>query len=454
MNRLPIRARLTAVFAAAMVIVLAGAALFVYQKLRQEFTETVNTGLLARADAVAEVTRQGQRLGDPGPGFESQEDFVQVLAADGRVLDGIGSVRGPVLRPDELRRAGRRPIVVERRITGMEGGTTRVRARPVSGEPGGSVVVIGRSLADRDEVLEVLVKSFALGGPVAVVLASLIGYGLAATGLGPIEAMRRRAAEVSLSGKQEHLPLPAAHDEVRRLGETLNHMLDRMRQSFERERRFVGDASHELRTPIAILKTELESALRTGDYGVGVRESLVAAVEEADRLAHLAEDLLVLARATEGGLPVRPEQMEGRAVLDGVRDRFADRAAQHHRRIDVDAPADAPVFADPLRLRQALSNLLDNALRHGSGNIVLAARPADGGVEIEVGDEGPGFPAALAERAFERFARGDEARSRGGAGLGLAIVRSIAEAHGGTATIVSGPGSRVRLSLPGPPDGR
>ncbi len=123
-------------------------------------------------------------------------------------------------------------------------------------------------------------------------LASIVGYVLAAAGLAPVEAMRRRAREVSLTRDDEWLPLPAARDEVRRLAETLNEMLDRLRRSFARERRFVADASHELRTPVAVLKTELEGALRTGDYGPEVREALVAAIEECDHLAALAEDLL------------------------------------------------------------------------------------------------------------------------------------------------------------------
>ena len=157
-------------------------------------------------------------------------------------------------------------------------------------------MVVGQSLDDRDETLAGLVASFAIGGPIAVLLASLLGYALAAAGLRPVEAMRRRAAEVSLERDGERLPLPAAHDEIRRLGETLNEMLDRLRGSLERERRFVADASHELRTPVAVIKTELEGALRAGGHDPRVREALVAAVEECDHLAQLAEDLLVLAR--------------------------------------------------------------------------------------------------------------------------------------------------------------
>ena len=303
---------------------------------------------------------------------------------------------------------------------------------------------------DRDDVLAGLITTFAVGSPVAVLVASALGYVLAGVALRPVEAMRARAAEVSLAPGDERLPLPAARDEIRRLGETLNGMLDRLSRAFERERRFVADASHELRTPVAVIKTELEGALRAGDHAPEVRAALVAAVEECDHLAQLADDLLVIARSSEGRLPVRPEPIPVEELLDGVRARFADRARERGRAIRVATQVER-VTADPLRLRQALGNLVDNALRHGAGEVTVAARDGgDGSVVLEVSDEGPGFAPDIAGRAFERFTRGDAARTRGGTGLGLAIVRAIAEAHGGTASI---DGASVQLWLP-PSQGR
>jgi two-component system, OmpR family, sensor kinase len=181
-----------------------------------------------------------------------------------------------------------------------------------------------------------------------------------------------------------------------------------------------------------------------------VREALVAAIEECDRLAQLAEDLLVVARSAEGELPVRPESLRARELLEDVRERFADRAGQRNRSIRVEAEDGLRLSGDPLRVRQALGNLVDNALRHGDGEIVLRSRRASTGVELEVSDTGPGFEPAIADRAFERFARGDQARTRGGTGLGMAIVRAVAEAHGGRAEIVpGGNGATVRIWLPG-----
>jgi signal transduction histidine kinase len=268
-------------------------------------------------------------------------------------------------------------------------------------------------------------------------------------GFRPVEAMRQRAERISLSREGERLPLPAAQDEVRRLGETLNEMLARLEASLERERRFVADASHELRTPIAVLKTELETLLRVA--GPEARESLTAALEEADHLGHLAEDLLLLARAADGRLPVQRENVPIGDLLERTQQRFADRARQQGREIRIDVPSDIAASVDPLRIRQALGNLVDNALRYGTGDIHLRARQEHEAIEIDVGDEGPGFPPDFAPQAFERFAREEGGTpTRSGAGLGLAIVRAIAEAHGGNATIVRAPsrGATVRLRIP------
>jgi two-component system, OmpR family, sensor kinase len=319
---------------------------------------------------------------------------------------------------------------------------------------GDEVIVVGQSLDDRDETLAALAGAFALGAPAAAIVVALLGYALAAAGLRPVERIRRRAEEVSLEGEAEPLPLPAARDEIRRLGETLNAMLDRLRGSYARERRFVADASHELRTPVAVIKAELEAALRRAPADPDLREALTAAVEECDRLAQLAEDLLVLARSGDGALAVRPEPLDAAELLERIRTRFSARARERGRELRVDAEPDLVVRADELRLSQALGNLVDNALRHGAGAITLSARRVGADDVLEVADEGAGPPSELRPRAFERFARGDEARTRGGAGLGLAIVRAVAEAHGGTAELGAGSAVRLRLPSQGDPSSR
>jgi two-component system, OmpR family, sensor kinase len=442
---------MTGAFALAMVLVLVAAASFVYLRQRADLDDTIDSALRSRSDDVAALIRQsGKRLAeDNGRRLaESDEAFVQILTPGGRLVDGTTGAHAPVLRPEEARRASRSAMVFERRVAAIDG-PARMLARPVSEGQQSLVVVTGTQIEDRHDALSDLLKSFLIGGPIAVLLASAMGYLLANAGFAPVEAMRQRAKRISLTRDGERLPLPEARDEIYRLGETLNEMLGRLEASLERERRFVADAGHELRTPVAVAKTELEAALRTKN-DAKVRLSLVAALEEMDHLAQLAEDLLLIARAGDGPLPVKREDVEIAELIERTQQRFGDRAREQGREIHVEAPAGMRASVDALRIRQALGNLVDNALRYGAGDVRLSARQARDAAEIDVSDEGPGFPAGFAPRAFERFARGAGGRTRGGAGLGLAIVRAIAEAHGGTAEIVKDPsgGATVRLRLP------
>jgi signal transduction histidine kinase len=216
-------------------------------------------------------------------------------------------------------------------------------------------------------------------------------------------------------------------------------MLGRLEAGIARERRFVADASHELRTPLALLSTELELAQRRPRSPEELRAALDSAAEEVDRLTRLAEDLLVLARADEGQLPLRREEIQVKDLLETVAGRF-------NQNVEVGVQDGDSIVGDRLRLEQALGNLVDNARRHGAGTIRLEAERRDDRVEIRVSDEGPGFPPELLPHAFDRFTRGDEARERGGTGLGLAIVAAVAKAHGGRAHAA---GSTVTIELPG-----
>jgi signal transduction histidine kinase len=289
----------------------------------------------------------------------------------------------------------------------------------------------------------VLLARLVAGLGAALLLASAAGYWVAGLALRPVEAMRRQAEEIS-GEPGRRLPVPPVDDELGRLGATLNAMLARLEQALAAERRFVADASHELRTPLTVLKSELDVALLRERTPAELRAALGSAGEEADRLVLLAEDLLVLARADEGRLPLRREAVRVRDLLE-----TAARRAGTGPAITVDAPADLTVLADPLRLGQALANLVDNAVRHGGAPVELNASDGAGEVRIAVCDHGPGFPAGFAARAFERFSRPDAGRTGLGAGLGLAIVRAIAEAHGGSARVVAREtGARVELVLP------
>jgi signal transduction histidine kinase len=210
-------------------------------------------------------------------------------------------------------------------------------------------------------------------------------------------------------------------------------MLDRLEEAFAHERRFVSDASHELRTPLAILTAELELAVRDATDIETMRAAVGSAAEEADRVVALAEDLLVIARSEDGRLPVRLAAVDAGDVLHALGRRFAGRASERGVDLEISEPAGRDLVADRLRLEQALGNLVDNALRHGSGTVTLAVERRGDRTEVHVRDDGPGFPEDFVADAFERFTRADTARGRGGAGLGLAIVAAIARGHGGSA---------------------
>ncbi len=438
MSRLPIRLRVTAAFAVAMAVVLAALGWFLYARLESHLRTELDTSLQVRADDLAALVREHGSLAPSGRGLiEPGESFAQLLDRNGNVLDATRPLRvAPLLDAAAIKGATyeNRPSVA-----GLND-PARLLAIPV---PRG-VLVVGATRQNNLETLASFRNELLIAGPIALLLASLAGYLLAGLSLRQVESMRRRAAAISAETPGERLPVPSTRDEVERLGSTLNEMLGRLEAGLQRERDFVADAGHELRTPLALLRTELELALRQGQSEEELREALRVSVDEVDRLAQLADDLLLIARYDRGRLPLRVESVDARSLLDSVVTRFQWRADEATRPLASEAPPGLTVRGDRLRLEQALGNLVDNALRHGRGRVTLRAVGANGSVELAVEDQGDGFADGFSERAFERFSRAQH--DAGGAGLGLAIVRVIAEAHGGSAD-VSG-GSRVRLMLP------
>jgi len=454
-TRMPVRLRLTAAFAGAMAVVLLATGLFVYLRLGSELDATIDQGLRSRAgDVTALVQGAGSDLAaaDRSPLTEQGESLAQVLDPDDRVVDASPALRSqPLLTRAQARRAVRVTLVVERESAPGGDEPVRLLATPVRARGRDLVVVVGAAVDDRRDALRNLGALLLVGGPVALLLASLAGYGVAAGALRPVEAMRRRAREIQAAEMGERLPVPTTRDEIARLGETLNGMLDRLEAAFQRERSFVADASHELRTPLAILKTELELALRQERSVEELEETVRSAAEETDRLSQLAEDLLVIARADQGRLPIREGTVDVPGLLGTVAARFVRRAGDAGKSIAVDAPPGLALTGDALRLEQALGNLVDNALRHGGRSIELVALGRAAGVELHVRDDGEGFADAVLPVAFERFTRAAPARSRGGgAGLGLAIVAAIALAHDGTTGAEHRPerGADVWISIP------
>jgi two-component system OmpR family sensor kinase len=456
LSRVPIRLRVTLAFTMAMAVVLVAAGFFVYFRLEARLDESINNGLRSRAGEVSALARTSEKtLGGAHSGslIESDESFAQVLTPRGQAVDSTPQLRDrSVLSRSQLEEAVKSPTFFERGgVPGIDT-TARLLAAPIDANAGELIVVVGSSLGDRNDALDGLVALFLIGGPIALLLASLAGYLTAGAALRPVETMRRRAAAISANRPEERLPIPPAKDQLQRLGLTLNEMLARIDATLERERRFVDDASHELRTPLTLHKTELELALRQGESEAELRAAIASGLEEVDRLVQLAEDLLVAVRSEEGRLALAPEALAVDDVLTTVGERFRTRAVESGRPLVVDSANGLVIAGDRHRLEQALTNMVDNALRHGDGEVRIWAATEDGGIKLHVSDQGAGFPPEFIAQAFERFSRADAARGRGGTGLGLAIVETIAFAHGGRTGAANGPdgGADVWLKIPAP----
>lgn len=322
-------------------------------------------------------------------------------------------------------------------------------------------LVVLQSLHSQHEFLETLTTTFALMIPVATLLASIGGYFLARRALSPVAAMGAQAASISAENLHERLVTQNPKDELGQLAERFNSLLNRLDQSFEQQRRFVADASHELRTPVAILCGETEVTLSQPfrspeEY----RESLAILGAEARRLKHIVEDLFTLARADAGQHPL--------LLTDFYFDELAAECVRNMRTLAaakqillrVEAPNEMPIHADESLLRRMLVNLLDNSIKYTppGGEVHIRCVEAASFYQVAVQDNGPGIPRDAHTRIFERFFRVDKARSRsdssksdgGGAGLGLSISSWIAASHGGTLDLTTSTpeGSTFTISLP------
>jgi two-component system, OmpR family, sensor kinase len=449
-GRLPIRARLTLSFAGVMAALLAAAGTFVYGQMRTDLDAQINATLLSEAQDVEALVA----FGHVGAIDKSGLGLAQVYDRTGRtVASSLKLGRSRLLTRVEAARGTQHQERVERRALPV--GTVRVLAVPATASDGSvRAVAVADRLALRDHELSEIRELLLIAGPLALLLASVAGYELARAALRPVDRMRERADRITDRQLAERLPALDSSDEIGALSRTLNAMLDRLEEAVARERRLVSDASHELRTPLTTLRAELDLALIGERDRHELHAAIESAAEEARRMSRLADDLLVLARADQGRLPLHQEPLAPRALLEAAAARARAGAEIRHRTIIVeDAPFDAVrVWADPDRVAQMLDNLTTNALRYGASTIVLSAQQRDGLVELHVSDEGRGFPEELVGHPFERFARGSEARaSERGSGLGLALVEAVANAHGGYAQARNRPdgGADVWIALPG-----
>lgn len=366
----------------------------------------------------------------------------QLVRSDGTVVASTGAVPGGGGLVDAATAAQIVDGQIGRGTIEVDDTVLRMHVRPV---PGTDLVLVVAS--DLEPVTGPRQTLLAVTVPVGVVgVTALAGLAWAATRreLRPLERMADRAEQVGVHDLRVRLPVSADGDELDRLAATINRMLDRLEDAIERERRFTADASHELRTPLAIIRAELELAEPGAD--ATVRARLVSAREEVDRLTGLVDDLLVLARADadrlDGDRPVDLGVLVG-AVLQ----RFVPLAAQAD--VVLEGQGAGIVVGDGHGLDRALTNLVANAVRHTpiGGNVHLDARVDDGVATLTVRDTGPGIPAERLASMFDRFTRLDDARTTGGAGLGLAIVGAVAAAHGGRVDACNRAGGGLEVTI-------
>jgi two-component system OmpR family sensor kinase len=448
--RVPIRLRLTLISAGLMAAVLVALAAFLLTSLEADLIATVDAGLRSRASVLLDRIGEGGGVSSSNL-TEGDEAFAQLLGSDGSVVASSRGVTDPILSSDEVSAVENVDFLDRTVDTGDE----PVEGRLLVTQAGdGDVLVVGASLEDQRDAITGLASLLLIGIPAAVALASVVGWVVAGAALRPVERLRQEADAISASEPGRRLPVPATGDELSRLAASLNRMLERLEVAMEQERRFVADASHELRTPLANLRAEVDLALRRARTADELWAALRSVREETERLGRLAEDLLVLARLSEDGLHLRREPTDlGRLVAETA-DSFAGRAEGLGVDLGTEVDGDLVALVDGMRLRQALGNLFDNALRSTprGGRVTAVARATPNGPTLEVMDSGPGFPAEFIERAGEGFRRPDLARERtsGGTGLGLAIVRAIVDAHGGALHVDNAAegGARVAISLP------
>lgn len=354
-------------------------------------------------------------------------------------------------------------VRAERSFGEVKGGRSGYRgfARQFSARGRPYTLVILQSLHPQEEMLEEVTSAFAWMIPIAILLASVGGYFLARKSLAPVVAMSSQAGRIGAANLHERLAVQNEKDELGHLARSFNSLLDRLSQSFERQQRFMADASHELRTPVAILRGESEVALsQQARSAEEYRESLGVLHQEAERLTQIVEDLFTLTRADAGQYPLQPGDFYLDDLISECLHSARTLALAKKITLNYEDASEAPIQADESLLRRMILNLLDNAIKYTQegGRVTVSCRRAGDEYALSITDTGTGIPAELQPRIFERFFRADKARSRaendgGGAGLGLSISRWIAEAHHGRLDLTrsDSSGSTFTAYLPATP---
>jgi len=454
-SRLSLRARLTIVSTVVLAVGLVAGAALILTALDRGLTGSLDDVARQRGQDVARLIELGN-LPDPVP-VSGGTAGIQVVDAEQRVRAASpgGDHLVPILEPADIERARAGEAVhLDGARLGIDD-NLRVVGVPAGTPDDPLTVLVASSLFEADRTVRFVSLALLIATPLLLAALATLSWLVIGAALRPVEELSRGAEAVTADRTDARLPVPAADDEIHRLAVTLNGMLARLQAANERQREFVADAAHELRSPLTSVRTQLEVALRHGDAG-DWRETAEGLLEETDRMSRLVDDLLVLARLDESTL-ARPRAYPV-DLNELVRDVVARRSetGAHPAVVQSGGPG-VLVRADPEALARAVTNLLDNAQRFARSRVIVAVHPADGADRmrcvVEVVDDGPGIAEADRDRVFERFSRVDGSRVRdasvGGAGLGLAIVRATVEAHGGQVRLSDAePGLRVELVLP------
>jgi signal transduction histidine kinase len=427
-----VRTTAAAVGVLGVALLLSGAALVA--GLHLELDRDLRAGAMVRAAEVARSVESGTDLSAVLAG----DDMVQVLGAAGEVVAASPPLAG---RPAMARLAPGESRTV---ALALDDDSYLV----VAADAGTRTVLLARSRDDVSEPTQALIVLLGVGLPLLLLVVGATTWRLVGGALAPVDAIRAEVDAISAAALHRRVPLPATRDEIDRLAATMNRMLDRLERVRVRERAFIADASHELRSPIAAIRQHAEVALAHPDR-MSTADLARVAHAESLRMQVLVDDLLLLARADEEGLRLSrgPVDLDDLVFAEAARLR-----AEPAVTIDTSAVSPVRVDGDSAALGRMLRNLVDNAARYADGRVTLTLAERDGQAVITVDDDGPGIPPADRKRVFDRFVRLDESRSRagGGSGLGLAIVTEIAAAHGGEVALEDGPlgGARFIVRLP------
>jgi two-component system OmpR family sensor kinase len=442
----PIRVRLTGWYMLVLAAVVVGLGAFVVTSLRADLTSALDRSLRSAAVQIAHgyAAEGAADFRDvahtvlPGPRYHGSG--AQILDSSGPVAvsDGDPVVETPVLNVPEVRRVSSgRELLRDVRL-GSPPEHLRAIGLPVTRHHRRQVLVVVESLAAVDRAVHRVLVLLLLGSGAALAIVALGGWWIARKALKPVERMTTLAERIGIAEIRDHrIAVPAVRDELSHLARTLNAMLDRLQQGVQAREQLIADASHELRAPLAAMRSELEVSLRHDALPDDASAVLSSARDEVVRMGWIVENLLTLARVDEGGLELLVAAQDlGEVAEAAVR---THRLAAEATRVEVVVDGDAGrVDGDRERLQQVISNLLDNAIRFAPAGstvrVTLWRSAAEAG--FTVSDDGPGVPPEERDRIFERFSRRDRARTRtGGAGLGLAICREIVRAHGGRISV-------------------